>query len=764
MGGLDVTGCCRLCLKDASSAAAVRIDLQQERTVADLIYELYRVNIKSSDRGSKFICMPCYRNAIGAKKYLDSHRTKESLVSANQKILEEQIDGFLEDSDDDTVYCESRAGYRPPISSPVEMLLNLKDCMRSKRFREALTDQHELGYVLVSGPIYQKATGTELDVWNPTQLYCTKCRRKFGDQIQFDDHIISCRYKCAFCSRTYTHEESLRLHSCPRRDKHKKGKRRRLKPVIPAPVSKLVPPDAVEEKTVEVESGGKEKEQGKEDIAKVTLPIPDSLPAPCKAPRIEGEASLDAELTNLLERWYGQGEEIEELSHLSLGAIDAPQDSSTFTNSELYSKIIEGSFQSNAVAPKPAISVKPMSQLVETPPVIQMLPSTVPELAPISHHPPLDVIEIDDDDDATPSTSAPPVAAEKAEQALSEKDILSIVKHFRGIDENESYLVKAKINGTQKLICISKRKNEGGGQSSAVSTAVASTNSALQTASRKIVPQKQIVISPAVKQLPPILPRPPSLTQPVVTATKPTLIVKNVSDINGSPIPSVAAASSRGPQLKISHVQSLVSDPAGLLQSSSGATNQQRVLNGIPPQRTVPSTTLTATRKAGPTPAFAIRPVPKQSPGGATANKAAPQRIIVGSNALKFTGGGGTATRYIPIAPKTSVGPSPPRNPAQQRIIVQRKQVQTIIQSSTVTRTNSEGSVQSTTSSSSSCTTDINNSLLRTQLLQQPPIIYPTGSGAQNGNRSAGSKQLTDGLTGATKQFIVNNTTFKRLN
>lgn len=45
MGGLDVTGCCRLCLKDASSATAVRIDLQQEQIVADLIYELYAVNV-----------------------------------------------------------------------------------------------------------------------------------------------------------------------------------------------------------------------------------------------------------------------------------------------------------------------------------------------------------------------------------------------------------------------------------------------------------------------------------------------------------------------------------------------------------------------------------------------------------------------------------------------------------------------------------------------------------------------------------------------
>lgn len=740
MGGLDVTGCCRLCLKDASSATAVRIDLQQEQIVADLINELYAVNIKSSDRGSKYICMPCYRNATGLKKYLDSHKTQALLVSTNQKILESQADGFEEDSDDDVVYCESRTGYRPPISSPVDMLLNLKDCMRSKRFRESLNDQHELGYVLLSGPIYQKATGSVLDVWHPIQLYCIKCRRKFEDRFMFDDHTISCKFKCIFCSRLYTHEESLRLHSCPKRDKHKKSKKRKFKPALPA-TKNIAPPTAKERKTVAVEN----TEQGKENAN--VLPIPHSLPAPSEAPRIEGEASLDAELTNLLERWYGQGEEIEELSHLSVGAIDAPQDNGVFTNSQLYSRIIESSFQSNSAAPKPAISVKPMSQLIETP-VEQMLPSSVPEMAS-TYNPPVDVIEIDDDDDVVPSTSAP--VASKADQALSEKDILSIVKHFRGIDENESYLVKAKINGTQKLICISKRKNDGGIQSSVVS-AVSNSNSALQTGSRKL-PQKQIVITPAVKQ-PSTANRTSTVVQPV--STKPTLIVKNVSDINGGPISSVAS-SSRGTQLKISHVQSLVSDHG--LPQNSRSTNQQKILNGIP-HHTAAGTTVTATRKV-PTASFTVRSaVPKQAPG--VANKPAPQRIIVGSNSLKFTGGSGP-TRYVPIAPKTNVGPSPQRTSGQQRIIVQRKQVQTIIQSSTVTRTDSQGSIQSTTSSSS-CTTDINNSLLRSQLLQQPPKIYPTGSGAaQNGNRSAGSKAL-DGLTGATKQFMVNNTTIKRLN
>ncbi|XP_065080960.1 uncharacterized protein LOC135703612 [Ochlerotatus camptorhynchus] len=738
MGGLDVTGCCRLCLKDASSATAVRIDLQQEQIVADLIYELYAVNIKSSDRGSKFICMPCYRNASGLKKYLDSHKTKTSLVSTNQKILESQADGFLEDSDDDVVYCESRTGYRPPISSPVDMLLNLKDCMRSKRFREALNDQHELGYVLLSGPIYQKATETVLDEWHPIQLYCQKCRRKFEDQIKFDDHTISCKFKCIFCSRNYTHEESLRLHSCPKRDKHIKSKKRKFKPTLPA--TKITPPTAEEQKTAAVES----TEQGKDNAT--VLPIPGSLPAPSEAPRIEGEASLDAELTNLLERWYGQGEEIEELSHLSVGEIDAPQDNGTFINSELYSRIIESRLLNNSSGSKPAISVKPMSQLVETP-VEQMLPSTVPEMAS-TYNPPVDVIEIDDDDDVVPSTSAP--VADKAEQALSEKDILSIVKHFRGIDENESYLVKAKINGTQKLICISKRKNDGGIQSSIVNTG-SNSNSALQTGSRKL-PQKQIVITPTAK-LPSIVHRANTVVQPA--STKPTLIVKNVSDINGAPIPSVAT-SSRGPQLKISHVQSLVSDP-GLTQNSR-LTNQQRILNGLP-QRIAPGTPATATRKV-PTASFTVRSaVPKQSAG--VVNKPAPQRIIVGSNSLKFTGGSGSS-RFLPIAPKPNVGPSPPRTSAQQRIIVQRKQVQTIIQSSTVTRTSSEGSIQSTTSSS--CTTDINNSLLRSQLLQQPQKIYPTASGAaQNGNRSAASKAL-DGLSGTTKQFMVNNTTIKRLN
>lgn len=227
-GAFDVTECCRICLKNASSGAAVRIDLHQEKTVAEIVEELYGIYIKDSHRGSSFICVPCYRNVANLKANLDRHNTKSRLVKINQSLMEAQDDAFLEESDDDDIYCDSKPGYRRPASSPVDMLLNLKDCMQSKRFREALTDRYELGHLLLSGPIFQKGADS-LDQWHPVQLYCHKCRCKFDCRATFDEHIISCKFKCIFCSRTYTHEETLQLHSCPKRDNYKKSKKRRAK-------------------------------------------------------------------------------------------------------------------------------------------------------------------------------------------------------------------------------------------------------------------------------------------------------------------------------------------------------------------------------------------------------------------------------------------------------------------------------------------------------------------------------------------------------
>ena len=44
-GAMDVTECCRLCLKDASSAEAARIDLHQDQTVADMVQEVYDIYV-----------------------------------------------------------------------------------------------------------------------------------------------------------------------------------------------------------------------------------------------------------------------------------------------------------------------------------------------------------------------------------------------------------------------------------------------------------------------------------------------------------------------------------------------------------------------------------------------------------------------------------------------------------------------------------------------------------------------------------------------
>lgn len=748
-GAMDVTECCRLCLKNASSTQTARIDLHQDQDVADLVLDVYGFCIKDSHRGSSYVCLPCYRNVANLKTHLDRHKTKRALAGMNQTILEAQDDAFQEESDDEGIYIDSRPGYRRPISSPVDMLLKLKDCMQSKRFREALSERYELGHLLVSGPIYQKATGTFEDTWHPIQVYCHKCRCKFDSRSSFEEHTISCKFKCIFCSRQYTHEETLNLHSCPKRDKYKKSKKRkakqyRLNNSIKICKAATPPPVKEPETSKSVETEVQEKEQPKSAIS-----TQETMPSSVVAPRIEGEANLDAELTNLLERWYGQGEDIEELSHLSVGAIDAPIDNGVFTNSELYSRIIDTSYQNTVTATKPAISVRPMSQLIETP-VEQNLPSSVPDLIPVSDTSiPMDVIEIDDDDDMhtsspmAPSTSIP--LPGKPEQTLSEKDILNIVKHFRGIDENESYLVKAKINGAQKLICISKRKNETGIQSSIVAPAGQNSNSALQTGSRN-VPQNQIVISPTTKQLSAV-----QNANTIVNSApaKPSLSVKNVSAINGAPIPSLTAMAT-GPQLKIAHVQSLVSDPGTSQQTTP------RLLNGTPQQtKTVAIKPNLAVRKM-PTATFTVKTA--QKPKTNMANKQAPQRIIVGSNSLKFVSNSGSApTRYVPIAPKTS-GPSPPR-----AVIVQRKEVQTIV--STVTRMNVGGNVESTTTSSStSRTTDINNSMLKSQLLQQPPKVYPT-----EGSRNIASKSTTlggalAGLAGPNRQFKLNNTTIKRMN
>ncbi|XP_058832188.1 uncharacterized protein LOC131690437 [Topomyia yanbarensis] len=654
------------------------------------------------------------------------------------------------------------------------MLMVVEDCMRSKRFRDLLQDPFELAHMRVSGPIYQEDTDSFLDIWHPVQMFCTKCCTPFDDPLAMDAHE-KCRFKCLYCKRTYAFRESYLVHTCPKRDRYRNAQKRKYVDVILGPPAKRAKVVEDPQLAAVVE---REKPKEKPALQAIAVPspeknsvqviaLPDLLPAPAVVPHIEGEANLDAELSNLLERWYGQNEDIDELSHTNLGAIQITNDNGVITNSEFYGRVIDTAFTTTSEVQRPAISVKPMSQLIDATaePIssIMQLPST--------SDPPVEIIEIDDDDEveagqAGALTASCPQLNKPDQPALSESDILNIVKHFRGIDENESYLIKAKINGAQKLICISKRKGEGNGQPTNTATIV-NNNSALQSVSRR-PEQRPVVIAPTIRPQPTMVS--PSAPAAPSAPAKSTLVVKNVADINGMQNP-VQTPNTTVPQLKIAHVQSLVQQPQAtqsnqqLHRMSNGkqvavkqSVNRQTASGGNPKIVTIPKRVPASIRSAA-------------SNQQSTSSGGDPRRIIVGSNSLKLLN---TAKPLKPNTPKSLMtgaiaSSSSTTTSTQQRIIVQRKQVQTIIQSS-VSRTSSGAvsSVQSVADSDAAAT----NSLLRSQLLQRPARIYPGSAGAAShgdGMTVAQPKIVATGgkvmaVSPSGRHFQLNSTTITRLN
>ncbi|XP_058458941.1 uncharacterized protein LOC131435267 [Malaya genurostris] len=765
--GFNVKVCCRLCQKDAANDTATHIDLRQRQEVGELIVDLFGVDIKRSERGSNFICVTCYKDVTNLKKHIDVHRAKSKLVSLNQAILNSQLEAFPEEDEheleDNETRFETTDGYRPPASTPVDMLLLVEDCMRSKRFRDALQDPFEVkSLMLVSGPIYQEDTDSFLNMWHPIQFFCTKCCLMFDDSATIDAHHGKCRYKCLYCKRTYTFLESHTNHVCPKRDRLTKAKKRKYVDVTMEPPAKRA--KVTEEPNVSnnepLHSTTPSKSPEKNGIQVLTLP--DLLPAPVVVPHIEGEANLDAELSNLLERWYGQNEDIEELNHTNLGAIQISNENGVITNSEFYGRVIDTTYRNTTTIQRPAISVKPISQLIDS--------STEKTTASTqsSSDPSMEVIEIDDDDDVAvgqaivPTVSAP-LLNRPDQPALSESDILNIVKHFRGIDENESYLIKAKINGAQKLICISKRKGEGSGTQTPNTATVVNNNSALQSISRR-PEQRPMVVAPRPQS------KAVNSTVPQIssTAAKPSLSVKNVSDINGVQNSIQAPRAASIPQLKIAHVQSLVEQP----QASQGTQQVHRLPNG----KQVMTVTQPINRQTPTGGNPKIVTIPKRTPmpvrSGSNNQQSTSggdsRRIVVGSNSLKLLN---TSKPSTPNATKSIVTSNNLSNSttSQQRFIVQRKQVQTIIQSSVSrTSTGAVSSIQSVTDSNNGPA----NSLLRSQLLQRPPRIYPGSAGpaphsdgvsvAQPKIVATGGKVMSVSPSG--RQFQLNSTTITRLN
>uniref|UniRef100_A0A1Q3EWY4 Uncharacterized protein n=1 Tax=Culex tarsalis TaxID=7177 RepID=A0A1Q3EWY4_CULTA len=641
--------------------------------------------------------------------------------------------------------------------------------MRSPLFQERLTDRYDLLYLRVSGPVYQSSSNDHVDMWFPDDLRCDRCWTPFESREELSLHLQSpCKYKCIFCRRTYCSEESLLNHVCPKGEKSAKEKRKRMHSYVMKTIGKRcrVDVDQVDE--------GKESESSpaeKNDLKLVPV-----------MPRSDGEANLDVELTSLLERWYGgQNEELEELTNLDLEAIEPAGNG------------LSAAMSNETSPPKPAISVKPISQLIGSPPQQPLLNP----VAALDTRPYNDVIEIEDEADSisralVPTTVAgqQQVGSKPEQQSLSESDILNIVKHFRGIDENESYLIKAKINGASKLICISKRKGEAGTVPSATivnnsssgqanggssSSGSSSTSKPAQTAMPQAVRRPIISTSP-----PPLvstvtnttLNRNPTLTKkPTIKYVPRRAHMKHTTgSINGPKvglnIPSTVAApmppttkvstppqAAPMPQLKIAHVESLVAP------SAISHQQQPRVLNGPmlnPGMQQYNRST-----------ASTVKNTNSISPGNSgVAQKQAPRRIIVGSNSIKMLNNPRT------IVPKPQPQPmarSPPKpivttTSTQQRIVVQRKQIKTVVQS-TVRRTSSGGSITQSVAPPSGGPGG--NSLLRSQLLQpqQPPRIYPgpSGAGGMNAGVATSADQLLSSLTSSNRQFKLNNTTFKRL-
>lgn len=63
--------------------------------------EIWFLQINSSGRGSKFLCIVCYKKTTDLKKHLTGFHTKARLVSLNQTILQAQISAFPEPESDD---------------------------------------------------------------------------------------------------------------------------------------------------------------------------------------------------------------------------------------------------------------------------------------------------------------------------------------------------------------------------------------------------------------------------------------------------------------------------------------------------------------------------------------------------------------------------------------------------------------------------------------------------------------------------------------
>lgn len=792
--GLDVASCCRLCLANAVSQNATHIDLTEQQEVGEIIQELYGLKINGSGRGSKLVCVACYKKTIDLKKHLNGHQTKAKLVSLNQAILKAQVNAFPEPEPEEDVPLKD--GYNPPSTANAEMFLLVEDCMRSMRFQDRFTDRYDLLYVRVSGSVYQSGTDDYVDMWFPDEWRCSKCITSFEAREEFDAHHEACRFRCPTCRRFYMYEESMLQHACQKRDKYTKEKRKRLNGYAMVTVGKRFRID-----TGDFESAGKEssKELETPAVEKTTdsnelkiVPVTSVVPVPAGAPQIEGEANLDVELSSLLERWYGQNEDLEELSDLNLEAIEPANSNGMITGGTLFTSTV----RNETAPPKPAISVKPMSQLMGTPAGQRMA-----QQAAFGAQRSSDVIEIDDDDDNMSQAVVPASLLplnKQDQQSLSESDILNIVKHFRGIDENESYLIKAKINGASKLICISKRKGEAGSvpsativNNSASVQANGSSNSGITSKPAQLpsAPLMHTVRQPAKPSSPPplvptvnnsALSRKPTFRQAPSRAGQSFMKI-TPSNVNGHPMsvnipPSVVThnpqpAKKSGtvvsmppvppmPQLKIAHVESLVS-PNAIGQQQQ---QQPRVLNGqmMNPgmQQFNRSNVAIAHKAKGPN---VISPGNRAPP---SATKAAPRRIIVGSNSIKMLN-----------PPKTMVPrPSQPtavRSPSkslvtttstQQRIVVQRKQIKTVVQS-TVRRTSTGVSAQNVTPPGPSMNTT-GNSMLRTQLLQpqQPPRIFPGPSSSDlNSTKVASADQLLSSLAGSNRQFKLNNTTFKRL-
>ncbi|XP_055593645.1 uncharacterized protein LOC129744912 [Uranotaenia lowii] len=700
---LNVSNCCRLCLKDASSDRTAPIDLILRPDVGGLINELYGLNIKKTERGSKYICWTCYKDGIKLQKQLQICESKKKLIALNQQILQSQEAAFPDLEEDDS-FSELPTRYRPPTATPAKVQLQLDDCMRSAHFRELLLNPFELGHIRVSGPIYQDAINSYIDMWYPVQSFCSRCRQSFWDPTHFEEHLVSCKHKCLFCRRAYSAYESWKSHTCSRRDHYRKTRKaRRLKAVKEAiPIKRIKLGDLKQALTTKPVNTAKAPPP-KAASSKIT-----TVPANPSATRIESVASMDKELSNLVERWYGQDQDLDDLEYQEpvVRKPQQPKPSNTFTNSQLCNKVIENAFNPNGPSRRPAISVKPMSQLLG--------PNSIPATPP----PPLvainafqneegvqlaslnDVIEIDDDEPPAPvpstSTAPPPTQATEQQKALSENDIMNIVKHFRGIDENESYLVKAKINGSQKLICISKRKGEGSGtlanpNTNAIKTAKLPTNLPAMT----VKPNLNVPTA-----------RPAPMVSGALAATsKPATVVSGIQNKTAFKNPSIPQTSM--PQLKITHVQSL---------GQAGGTSAGQANGKSSPALNRPSIS------GQQAPRRMLKPVATQVPplavaaGSSSTVPKGPRNIIVGSNSLNMLN--------MPKAPNTN--PRPPGGPSvsqsatgtiQRRFIVQRKPAQTVTQS---LLNRSPNNITVATSSGSE-----RNSLLRNQLTQLPPKQYP---------------------------------------